>query len=132
MHCEEIVYGCGASFSRQRAEKGEMEGLTKSEMEGLTSSKIAGFVVDAPAAPATMLQASWWLLDHVQRRSAAVEQCEVRAGAIAVVALRVRGCGRFGACCSRRPVRRVRIAIVTEATVTEAIVTPGDREEGFP
>ena len=39
----------------------------------------------------------------------AVEQCEVRGGATdggaAVVALRVRGCGRFGAYCSRRPAR---------------------------
>ncbi|OQU90786.1 hypothetical protein SORBI_3001G044800 [Sorghum bicolor] len=38
----------------------------------------------------------------------AVEQCEVRGGgggAGAVVALRVRGCGRFGAYCSRRPAR---------------------------
>ena len=50
-----------------------MEGLTKSEMEGLMSSKITGFVVDAPA-PATTLQASWWLLDHVQRRSLVRDQ----------------------------------------------------------
>ncbi|ONM10616.1 putative galactinol--sucrose galactosyltransferase 2 [Zea mays] len=37
----------------------------------------------------------------------AVEQCEVRGGAnaAAAVALRVRGCGRFGAYCSRRPAR---------------------------
>ncbi|CAD6215103.1 unnamed protein product [Miscanthus lutarioriparius] len=42
----------------------------------------------------------------------AVEQCEARggatdggAGAGAVVGLRVRGCGRFGAYCSRRPAR---------------------------
>jgi len=38
--------------------------------------------------------------------SEAVEQCEVRGGggggAGAVVALRVRGCGRFGAYCTRR------------------------------
>ena len=42
----------------------------------------------------------------------AVEECEVRAlngtddkACTAAVALRVRGCGRFGAYCSRRPVR---------------------------
>ena len=35
----------------------------------------------------------------------AVEQCEAGAAADAVVRLRVRGCGRFGAYCSRRPAR---------------------------